>query len=635
MSRPMAPYYGVVERVESGGDHSAVSPKGARGVMQLMPGTIRDPGFGVTPPRDNSEAENRRVGQEYLDAMHNRYGDPKLALMAYNWGPGNVDKWIKNGRNPNAVPQETRGYVSKIMGPNAMATPTAAPASAPALLIPQQEQRNPVAPVLAQNPNAPAQIQSRPILSDAMVQEAMAPQTNAAENSVAMQQLKALEGNIDANVRARQAALLGPEAAQFAQQNNLAFNDPRVLEMAAKKNVNPLQKGLSILQGIIGTPLGIIGNALGENIDYTAAFTPEKTYRTRAQAAIAALDAQGLEAKKEIAGMRQDTRQSIFTAIAPAVQSAYNLNTERGKANIGDNLEEQMVNDALRKNGFVDQFGNVDRSSPQAQQFILDLKQQLSVAGSAGKTNEVAAGLAAGMAAAAGVSSEFYKANQKNAGELGVKAYEDITTKGRVADTLVPKLDFLVAQSTRFGSNYTGITGDIRKFVQEAGAGLGIDPSKYKDLTDAQIFDSVANDVGITQAQRMPGTLAAQELGVALSIAGTYRDTAAGRDIKLRTMRAGAKGEQAYRDAAMEYYRNNDNVFDEAGFRASDSYRRLADRPLWYYDRKLLPTMIAGDRQRYADFARTRDGKLVVSSGGKTYDISKLSNDELLRFVRK
>ena len=111
----MSNLYDAVEYWESGGKQSAVSPKGARGVMQLMPGTMRDPGFGVTPMRNDSEEENRRVGREYLDAMYRKYGDQTLALAAYNWGPGNVDKWLKKGADPKKLPAETRSYISKVM----------------------------------------------------------------------------------------------------------------------------------------------------------------------------------------------------------------------------------------------------------------------------------------------------------------------------------------------------------------------------------------------------------------------------------------------------------------------------------------------------------------------------------------
>lgn len=102
-------------QVESGGNPNAVSPKGARGLMQLMPGTQKDPGFGIIPARDDSPEENVRVGQEYQAALTDKYKDPKLALMAYNWGPGNVDKWMENGADPNKVPRETSQYVEKVL----------------------------------------------------------------------------------------------------------------------------------------------------------------------------------------------------------------------------------------------------------------------------------------------------------------------------------------------------------------------------------------------------------------------------------------------------------------------------------------------------------------------------------------
>lgn len=115
----MSNLHDSIEYWESGGKQSAVSPKGARGVMQLMPGTSRDPGFGVTPARDDSEGENRRVGREYVDALYRRYGDQATALAAYNWGPGNVDRWLKAGGDPAKLPAETRKYVANVMGGDA------------------------------------------------------------------------------------------------------------------------------------------------------------------------------------------------------------------------------------------------------------------------------------------------------------------------------------------------------------------------------------------------------------------------------------------------------------------------------------------------------------------------------------
>lgn len=105
----------ITVQSESGGDPNAVSPKGARGVMQVMPSTNLDPGFGVKPAADASEAERTRVGQDYLGALVQKYNDPAQAWAAYNAGPGRVDAAIKNGgANWLAMlPKETRDYVKK------------------------------------------------------------------------------------------------------------------------------------------------------------------------------------------------------------------------------------------------------------------------------------------------------------------------------------------------------------------------------------------------------------------------------------------------------------------------------------------------------------------------------------------
>lgn len=94
------------------------SPKGAQGAMQVMPGTRIDPGYGVKPAQDDSDAERTRVGRDYLEAMVKEYaGDPAKAWAAYNWGPGNLDAAIKeHGAGWLAhAPAETRNYVAKNM----------------------------------------------------------------------------------------------------------------------------------------------------------------------------------------------------------------------------------------------------------------------------------------------------------------------------------------------------------------------------------------------------------------------------------------------------------------------------------------------------------------------------------------
>lgn len=102
---------------ESGGNPNAVSPKGARGLMQVMPSTARDPGFGIRPS-NGTPKDDVRVGQEYRRAMQSRYGGnlPKM-WGAYNAGPGRVDSLIQQygDRWLDYAPAETRAYVRRNM----------------------------------------------------------------------------------------------------------------------------------------------------------------------------------------------------------------------------------------------------------------------------------------------------------------------------------------------------------------------------------------------------------------------------------------------------------------------------------------------------------------------------------------
>lgn len=95
-----------VARVESGLNQQAVSPKGALGLMQLMPGTAVD--LGVNP---HSAQDNAEGGAKYLrNLLVNYRGDAVLALAAYNAGPAAVAKF--GGVPPYA---ETRRYVVRVL----------------------------------------------------------------------------------------------------------------------------------------------------------------------------------------------------------------------------------------------------------------------------------------------------------------------------------------------------------------------------------------------------------------------------------------------------------------------------------------------------------------------------------------
>ncbi len=121
-----------VIRQESGFDRTALSGAGARGMMQLMPGTAKRVASSLSAPYrkpllTKDPAYNIRLGRAYLGEMLDRYaGATPLALAAYNAGPHRVDRWLNQFGDPRAgqiemidwiesIPfAETRNYVQRV-----------------------------------------------------------------------------------------------------------------------------------------------------------------------------------------------------------------------------------------------------------------------------------------------------------------------------------------------------------------------------------------------------------------------------------------------------------------------------------------------------------------------------------------
>ena len=123
----------AIARQESQFDRNAVSHAGARGLMQLMPGTARETAGKIAlsyrPEALNSDVTyNIQLGSTYFQRMLSYYnGSYPLAVAAYNAGPGNVNKWLVRNGDPRSggidildwieqIPlSETRGYVHRVL----------------------------------------------------------------------------------------------------------------------------------------------------------------------------------------------------------------------------------------------------------------------------------------------------------------------------------------------------------------------------------------------------------------------------------------------------------------------------------------------------------------------------------------
>lgn len=99
-----------VATTESAGNQFAVSPAGAEGLFQLMPGTAK--GLGLKEGDEFDPQKSSEAAARYLSSLLKMFhGNINAALAAYNWGPGNVAK-----KGLDHLPQETQAYLQKVNG---------------------------------------------------------------------------------------------------------------------------------------------------------------------------------------------------------------------------------------------------------------------------------------------------------------------------------------------------------------------------------------------------------------------------------------------------------------------------------------------------------------------------------------
>lgn len=120
----------AMQDVESSGDPNAESPKGASGLMQVMPetgaeiaGELRDGAFPTNGTVEEQKAYlknadvSKKYGEHFYKKMLARYsGDKEAALIAYNGGQTRADAWIAAGRDDSVIPKESADYYKKVLG---------------------------------------------------------------------------------------------------------------------------------------------------------------------------------------------------------------------------------------------------------------------------------------------------------------------------------------------------------------------------------------------------------------------------------------------------------------------------------------------------------------------------------------
>jgi hypothetical protein len=106
--------YAVEGAESSHGTNAAMwraEPAGPQGPMQVSEKAAIDAGGG----NRFDVQQNRTLGRAYIDLLHKRYGNWLDAISAYNWGPGRVDGWIKQGRPAARLLPGVTGYVHRVL----------------------------------------------------------------------------------------------------------------------------------------------------------------------------------------------------------------------------------------------------------------------------------------------------------------------------------------------------------------------------------------------------------------------------------------------------------------------------------------------------------------------------------------
>jgi hypothetical protein len=132
VSQPDQTYQRMIQAESRGQNYAPngqplTSPAGAMFAAQVLPSTAQNPGYGVRPAQSQTAEEYNRVGQDYYNAMLQKFGNPQAAAAAYNAGPGRVQQNLAANAgqlNVAQLPRETQQYLQRVQPGTAPAVQT-------------------------------------------------------------------------------------------------------------------------------------------------------------------------------------------------------------------------------------------------------------------------------------------------------------------------------------------------------------------------------------------------------------------------------------------------------------------------------------------------------------------------------
>lgn len=436
---------------ESSGNSGAISGKGAIGLAQVMPNTARGMGYDPEELKRNP-ALQVEAGARYLKQMLDAHGNVTDALAAYNWGPGNVQKFMRGEKTQ--IPTETVNYVTDPRFAQ-WTQPTAQQGSEGELAQLSQQAAQPWAqaapePTLAENLGQAGRGLAQSAVNVAnipgqVVNTALGAAGVPAEDQV--MQLRLPESMRPTDPYAQLGAEIGPylipglgaertaaalastagadRAERIATQgaNMLAENLPGAIAQSTQNNDLSGNLATGLAGSVIGRGLLAAGGRAAGAIRGAAQHEGQATAAVAEQAAPVSPTAPGAQATAAVPPEQvnplEDSVRNMANQRKPDLASSLDSVNPQPEADILQSANRLGVDDALLPSHFSgnQQYRAVEQALKSRKGSVLQVQEDEAINALAKKTGELIDG-AAGSPDALAAGSKFYSEMQGRMGSL-------------------------------------------------------------------------------------------------------------------------------------------------------------------------------------------------------------------------